>query len=399
MIKTSLKAFFFFILITGSKKLCAQKNLVVNIQIPTSLKSKGFLINYDDGVKTYAVTDSFIKNRLEFNGKFGSEYATLTIKYAVNDSVSFEDSYFIGTKPVEFDFLSDSSTLNKNPFKNCNIRNALEIDRTKMSIKRRVYSKDAINRMNIFWKNNASLVGRVDSITKKFYNNLDYVDRKDLEFIKKNRDNYYSFWRFRTQIVPNNLLVHKNDSAEIQKLLSLLNTIFPKKYTSTPEGQNLQRLLEGRLFVKKNNIAPGFEIKGIQGNNIRVKDYRGKYVLLDFWASWCRPCRQMVPHLKELYQKYHSKGLEIISISADTDSSLWKKAVTDEGLNSWANILNKEYNEKDKQIASLDITYGIDGYPTTILIDKEGKIIGRFLGYQEDVSKSDLDKKLDEVFR
>ena len=399
MMKTSLKALFLFILITGATKLCAQKKFDVNIQIPTSLKSKGFSINYDDGVKTYAVTDSFIKNRLEFNGKFGSKYATLTIKYTANDSVSFEDSYFIGTKPAEFDFLSDSSTLNKNPFKNCKVRNALEIDQSKMSIKRSVHSRDAINQMNIFWKANASLVGRVDSVTQEFYNNLDFVDRKDLEFIKKNRDNYYSFWRFRTQIVPNNLLVHKNDSVEIQKLLNIFNTIFPKKYTSTPEGQNLHRILAGRLFVKKNTIAPGFEIKGIQGNNIRLKDYRSKYVLLDFWASWCRPCRQMVPHLKELYQKYHSKGLEIIGISADTDSSLWKKAVRDEGLDSWANILNKEYNEKDKQAANLDITYAIDGYPTTILIDKKGKIIGRFLGYEEGISKSDLDKKLSEVFR
>lgn len=371
MIKTSLKSFFLFILITCANKLYAQKKFDVNIQIPTSLKSKGFLINYDDGVKTYAVTDSFIKNRLEFNGKFESEYATLTIKYTVNDSISFEDSYFIGTKPVEFDFLSDSSTLNKNPFKNCNIRNALEIDQSKMSIKRGVYSKDAINQMNIFWKNNASLVGRVDSITQKFYNNLDYVDRKDLEFIKKNRDNYYSFWRFRTQIVPNTLLVHKHDSVEIEKLLNLLNTVFPKKYTSTPEGQNLQRLLEGKLFFKKNTLVgssvPDFQFSDVNGNKDNLYNIQSPFKLINFWASWCGPCLAELPELKAF--QVSNKNVAIISFSIDYDKASWIKSSKENEI-PWYSFSDSRGPEG--KFASY---FSVQQIPLMILLDGNNKII------------------------
>ena len=399
MIKTSLKAFFLFILITGANKLCAQKKFDVKIQIPTSLKSKGFTINYDDGTKLIPIVDSFIKNHFQFKGDFVANYATLNIQYTTPDT-SFYNSYFIGEKPAEFDFSKDSNDLYKNLFKNCKIKNALEINTTEWVKRRSAFSSDAINQMNVFWDKNVRNIGKVDSITRRFYSNLSFVDKKDMEFIKNNNNDYTAFWWFRTTIVPSELSVYKNDPAEIQKLLTFMNTSFPDKYVKSPEGKNLQKSLKGRLLINKNTIAPVFEEKDINGNSINLKEYRGRFVLLDFWASWCIPCRQMAPHLKELYKRYHSKGFDIISISVDTDSSAWTKAVKAEGINNWVNMLSKDNFDNGKDKIALDVRYGVKAYPTIFLVDKKGMIIFRYEGgYDKNGAKSALDKKLSEVFR
>src|SRR6185312_1455088 len=139
MINNLLKIVVLTIFLSVSKRLNAEKIFHVHIQIPPGINGKSFFINYDDGVKSHLVVDSFKNNILEFHGNFTSKYATLTIKYNVNDSLSFDDRYFIGTKPVELDFLIEDSTVDRNPFHNCNVKNAIEIDKTNMSINRSIY--------------------------------------------------------------------------------------------------------------------------------------------------------------------------------------------------------------------------------------------------------------------
>lgn len=75
-----------------------------------------------------------------------------------------------------------------------------------------------------------------------------------------------------------------------------------------------------------------FTAEDFNGNEFTLSDYKGKYILLDFWASWCVPCRQLNPHLKQLFNNYHKKGLVIISISSDQDHNSWKKAVKKDGI-------------------------------------------------------------------
>ena len=139
------------------------------------------------------------------------------------------------------------------------------------------------------------------------------------------------------------------------------------------------------------------------GEKITLSALKEKnFILLDFWASWCGPCRQMMPHLKDLYQKYHSKGFEIISLSFDEDNTEWKKAVKQEGIQSWVNLFTGQYysvkNNPNGNANKILRKYNVAAFPTTILIDKQGNITGRYVGYSKD-EISGLDKKLVEVFK
>ncbi len=101
----------------------------------------------------------------------------------------------------------------------------------------------------------------------------------------------------------------------------------------------------------------------------------------------------MIPHLKDLYQKYHSKGLEIISISSSLvdDKNKWRKTVKENGMATWTNLFSESPYTNG---ADLGIKYGVTVLPTTILIDKKGNIVGRFVGVSGNNSEPDLYKKL-----
>lgn len=134
--------------------------------------------------------------------------------------------------------------------------------------------------------------------------------------------------------------------------------------------------------------------KDINGNPVNLNTLKGKYVLIDFWGSWCGPCRASHPHLKELYAKYKDSGFEILGIAQEQKGSLeenkkvWKEAIEKDGIN-WIQVLNNEEADKFDAVKA----YAVSAFPTKILLDKDGKIIARYIG--EDKA---FDEKLKEIF-
>ncbi len=121
-------------------------------------------------------------------------------------------------------------------------------------------------------------------------------------------------------------------------------------------------------------MAPDFQLQDHEGNIIRLSDYRGKVVILDFWATWCGPCRMEIPGFVKLREKYHNKGLEIIGISLDQPGWQVVKPFMEKFKINYPVVLG------NRQTAMM--YGGINSIPTTFIINKEGKAVQRIIGYR-----------------
>jgi peroxiredoxin len=119
--------------------------------------------------------------------------------------------------------------------------------------------------------------------------------------------------------------------------------------------------------------APDIVLNDPYGKTIALSSLRGKYVLVDFWASWCQPCRMESPNLVRMYNAYKSKGFDIFSVSLDDNREAWVKAINDDKL-LWTHV-----SDLQKWNSSVVSQYNIEGIPFTVLLDKEGKIIAKNL--------------------
>jgi peroxiredoxin len=144
--------------------------------------------------------------------------------------------------------------------------------------------------------------------------------------------------------------------------------------------------IEGLRKLSPGAIAPEIELPDQHGNLLSLSSLRGKYVLIDFWAAWCGPCRRENPNVVKLYNKYKGPDFEIFGVSLDRKKEDWIQAIQDDGL-MWKHVSDLQYFNSE---AARD--YSIDAIPATYLIDKEGKIIGKNLR-----GKS-LEDKLAELF-
>lgn len=133
--------------------------------------------------------------------------------------------------------------------------------------------------------------------------------------------------------------------------------------------------------------APEIEMADRDGKTRRLSDLRGKVVLIDFWASWCRPCRMENPNVVRLYGQYHDKGFEVFSVSLDNNRDAWLKAIEDDHL-VWPNHVS----DLRGWSSAAGRLYGIQSIPATVLVDPDGKILARNL------RGKDLENKLKEIF-
>lgn len=152
---------------------------------------------------------------------------------------------------------------------------------------------------------------------------------------------------------------------------------------------NFVRYIDGKLqnVLVAGMEAPDVVMKDRDGNTRRLSDLRGKVVLLDFWASWCRPCRMENPNVVRLYHQYHEKGFDIFSVSLDNSRDAWLKAIKDDGL-----IWENHVSDLKGWTSSGGKLYGVASIPATVLVAPDGTIIARNLRGAE------LEAKLKELF-
>ncbi|MEO6489035.1 MAG: TlpA disulfide reductase family protein [Ferruginibacter sp.] len=184
------------------------------------------------------------------------------------------------------------------------------------------------------------------------------------------------------------------DQKQILDIVSGLKKKFPRhegvrslitEYERSIKQQSQREAQTSTLPI--GSMAPDFTMNDIKGKPFSLSQLKGKYVLIDFWASWCGPCRSENPNLVAAYNRYKDKNFTILGVSLDEDKDAWLKAIKADDL-SWNHI-----SDLKGWMSEASALYGFDGIPYNVLIDPEGKIIASSL------RGSDLDIKLSEVLK
>lgn len=198
-----------------------------------------------------------------------------------------------------------------------------------------------------------------------------------IDFIRQNPGSFISLDALKTLggAIPDHDLV-----------APLFNSLAPD-IQNTESGKEYARRLKAIAATTIGNMAPDFTQNDTLGNPVRLSDLRGKYVLIDFWASWCGPCRAENPVLVSIYNEYHDKNFEILGISMDDEKgkNAWLTAIRKDGL-PWINV--SDLKAKENIPGKL---FDIKAIPQNVLLDTTGKIIGR------NVKGEALRKKLNEI--
>ncbi|HWJ30234.1 MAG TPA: TlpA disulfide reductase family protein, partial [Flavisolibacter sp.] len=175
-----------------------------------------------------------------------------------------------------------------------------------------------------------------------------------------------------------------NSMKEMEHLYNLLSP----RMKRSDVGQKFADYIQGLKSSGVGNTVANFVLNDPKENEIDFKNLKGKYVLIDFWASWCGPCRKSFPHMREVYKTFKSDQFEIYSISIDEDKNAWLKAVKEES-NPWLQSLDT------KNVSQSG--FAVTGVPSTFLIDPDGKIIAKEVGFDPN-GGSEIEKKLTELF-
>jgi len=221
------------------------------------------------------------------------------------------------------------------------------------------------------------------NLLNQYYATDDDRHAFDYKFIEQNKDNIVGGLVYEAT-------AYDRAEPDFNKLAKLYDS-FSKEVKEMPNVKNAYKNVKAKAAVSVGSKAPDFSAPTPDGKMLSLKDAMGKVTVIDFWASWCRPCRAENPYVKEIYKKYHPKGLNIIGVSLDKpgNKDAWLKAIKDDGM-TWYQVSNLKYWQ-DPIARKL---YQVESIPQTFILDKNGVIRAKNL--RRDRLEAKIKELLDE---
>jgi len=206
----------------------------------------------------------------------------------------------------------------------------------------------------------------MEMIRPQYTKEIENLNDEILKFAQNNSSSLAGFYAI-------NLL----NPAEYEEEMVAYSDKIKSNFNKNPAVTEFLVRMANLKTVQIGQQAPAFTINSIDGKKLSLADFKGKYVLLDFWASWCQPCRQENPNIVKAYQRYKDKNFTVFGISLDKDPVAWKKAIQTDQL-TW--LHGGELMDFEGPVVK---QYQIESIPTSFLIDPQGKIVAKNLRAEE----------------
>lgn len=341
----------------------AQNSFRLEIRADASIDTKKLHFSCNNGETDIIPVDTFSNGSIIMKGIYYSKFVTVTMSYFENDSTVITRQFWITGNPAKIELIKNYKG---DLFDKCRLSNVTDIMRKNGALVKRLqeYTKNELKEMSELW-DHANVYDRTtfnQDQKKRFVSLMN----KSLKFIKRYNGEYFYYWYFVDQFYKGARIMFKNDTVLNYAIKDSIIKIFQPNITRSFETKRIIKELDNYFYPPINIAAPSFTTKTIDGELIDLKKFKGRYILLDFWATWCPPCMREIPFIKEIRNDIPENKLVIIGINKDMTIEKCKNAVLKHELN-WLHI----FDVQDK----LYNLFGVSALPTTIIINDKGIII------------------------
>lgn len=306
-------------------------------------------------------TVKVVKGKFEFKGKFeeGPEIGFILLESVNNGMIPFI------LENGEINITIDKDTIQKSKVSGTNNNDKFQEynDGSNVIYKKMVAFQKA-NQQKFMEAQKANDIATMNSLRQESMVFQKDMDKFSETFVEKNPNAFLS-----ALLLENFIGRQTLEATKIEKLYNALASDIKK----TKSGIRVNDFVKSLKAVNIGTVAPNFSAPNLEGKNVSLKESLGKVTIIDFWASWCGPCRAENPNVVALYNEFHSKGLNIVGVSLDKDAAKWKEAIAKDQL-TWTHVSNlKHWSEP---IAK---QYNVQSIPATFILDASGKIVAKDL--------------------